>query len=802
MNLLTPQEQSDTARRLLAQVWSPSGLTVTVLGGITLAFYHGLWWPGLVLSKRDAFRLFLPIKQYMIERLTVDELPQWFPYEALGRPFIGATSTGIFHPFTALYFLLPVPDAYRASTLLACLLASIGTFVLARMLAFSRAGALLAGVAFTLSGYVVSLTENILFMYSICMLPFFCVALETALVESRVWTVAPAAVWATVLLIGDIQTGYYYGFIALLWMGARTTLPSYETGLRLALTGGLAVLLAGVQLGPAWVAFTGSERAHPAAFVEQAMRWSTHPLRLVTIFVSPVFEGSPLTSTLSAFFAAQQPPSEIQGGNWAESLYLGVPVTGLALLGAWHRRDLRMLALLAGAALVLSLGRYGGLYQIFYHVVPLWSAFRYPEKLMGVFSFAAALLAGAGLDSIRAHKGRPIYWLAGGILCASAGLALHTDAAGTLATARFESPAVLTTALTGSAAHALLYGAAVMLGMWFILAAYHRGRLTFALAVSALTAMVTLDLSNANLGAYHTSLAKTATFIPAFVKTLRQQEGMLRPGVFRLVSTAEFETIWPESLQRTLGYHGAVSASRRQALAPEHNAEFHIETTPPFLPLYGGALFVMLGQEPSMAVEARFNVAYYVGRQHYLHDPRISGRLVSALPDFDLALFRNPLPVKPRAYLSVRPERAAAPVDPASLIARPDFRSGEVDVIEASDAALPGPARGGEARIERYAPEEVQVRVVTQQPAALILLDAFDKGWKATLETGVPLAIMRANVLVRAVAVPAGDHVVTFRYETPLLRAGAVASLAGGVLCLGMIVQARRRAHHTRSSVP
>ena len=147
----------------------PTWLAVTVLMGITLAFYHRLWLPGLVLVKRDALRFFLPIKQYLVERLSAGELPQWFPYDALGRPFIGATHTGVFHPFTALYFLFPVPDAYRASILISCLLAALGAFVLGRLLRFLPAGALLAGIAFALSGYIVSLTENIQYLYSICM---------------------------------------------------------------------------------------------------------------------------------------------------------------------------------------------------------------------------------------------------------------------------------------------------------------------------------------------------------------------------------------------------------------------------------------------------------------------------------------------------------------------------------------------------------------------------------------------------------------------------------------------------------
>src|SRR5438132_68268 len=62
-----------------------SGLAVVILCGVTLAFYHGLWLPGLVLIKRDAFRFLLPLKEYLIQRLEAGELPQCFPYEGLGR---------------------------------------------------------------------------------------------------------------------------------------------------------------------------------------------------------------------------------------------------------------------------------------------------------------------------------------------------------------------------------------------------------------------------------------------------------------------------------------------------------------------------------------------------------------------------------------------------------------------------------------------------------------------------------------------------------------------------------------------
>jgi hypothetical protein len=762
-----------------------------MLCSIAFAFYYGLWLPDLVLIKRDAFTFFLPLKQYAIERLAAGELPQWFPYDGMGRPFIGVAHTGVFHPFTALYFLFSVPDAYRVSTLLSCLLAALGAFVLGRILGASPAGALLSGVAFTLSGYVVSLTDNLLYLYSICLLPLFCAALEKALVRSRTWVVAPATLWATVFLIGDIQTGYYYFFIALAWTISRAPGSRLEAGLRLALISGLAALLAGVQLGPAWAVFMSSERARPELFHEQALTWATHPLRLLTILASPVGEHeSPAVMARSLFGTPG-------GGLWAESLYLGVPVLGLACLGAWHRRDLRVLTALGSVALLLALGPWGGLYEMFYRVVPLWSAFRYPEKFMGIVSFAVAMLAGAGLDAFRAGKSRSVPWLATAVLCAAMGILLFTPAAGAWATTTFGTTETFARTVAASAARACLFSAAAALGVGLVAVGIRRGVFRSAFLLASLIGIIALDLSRANLEVYHTAPVEAATLTPPLAEALKTREGSVGPGRFRLVSITEGTLVWPTDLMRPLGFYGAGAVAHRQALGLEHNAQFHLETVLPYLSGYSATFAETLNPRTGIEAAARLNVKYYIGRRYHLEEPTLRKGFVAELPPYDLALFENPFPAKPRAYLAPLPERAAEPVDPMALFTRPDFLHGDIDVIETPDATLPGPLTGGAAAIERYAPEEVRVHVETPQPAVLVLLDAYDKGWMAALENGAALPILRANALVRAVVVPAGTHVVTFAYQTPLLKAGAGASLTGVLLCLGLLVHARRRRHHS-----
>ena len=798
MSLSTSYEKPGAGQKFLARRWPSTGLAVAALTGITLAFYHGLWLPGQVLIKRDAFRFYAQLKLYLVERLSAGELPQWFPYEALGRPFLGSTVTGAFHPFTALYSLLPIHDAYRVSTLLSCLAAALGAYAYGRLLEFSRTGSLVAGLSFALSGYVVSLTDNIPYLYSICMLPFFCAALEKALTGSLAWTVAPAVIWASVFLNGDVQTGYYYFFIALLWYRARTPVLCRHTAMRLASISGLAALLASVQLGPAWGIFTGTARADPTQFHAQALHWSTHPLRLLTVVISPVVEKSSLEEVGRIFFATQATTSGVPSGLWAESLYLGVPVVGLALLGARYRRDLRVLAVLAVLALLLALGRYGGIYDLFYHGMPLWSAFRYPEKFMGLASFAIAMLAGAGADVLRAGQGRLTPWLTATILCAGVGIALGTDTATAWTTEHFGAPSALASEVATAAGVATLFSAAATAGVWLLQTGARKGLLSPAVQGACLAMIISLDLARANLAAYHVGPLETATFAPPLAQAIAAREGGLSPGRFRLFSIPENKTVIPPRLTQWIGRDGAASVERRQALDTEHNAEFHVELLNVYLSSYGPQFGALLKVRLGVKGAARYNVAYYIGSRVRVRDPQFANTLVAQLPDFDLALFRSSVPVTPRAYLSKGPEPADGPVDPAALIARPEFLNGTIDVIEAPATALPGPALLGHAEIQRYAPEEVQVRVETPQPAVLILLDAYDKGWTATLENGRDLPIMRANALARAVILPEGVHVVTFRYETPLLRAGAAASLVGVVLCLTLIAHSRwhaRRDH-------
>lgn len=789
------QDQADSSP-------SQSILAVILLSAVVLAFYSRLWLPGHVLIYRDAFRSLLPIKQYAVERLLAGELPQWIPYEGFGLPFLSVPNTGIFHPFTLLYFFLPPWDGLRLSVLLSCLLGTWGVFALSRAYQMSLLGSCLAGMVFSLSGYVASDTEALTNLYSVCMLPWFLLGLKKAVSGSWAWIAAPAASWASVFLNGDIFTGYCYGLISIVWMAHCAEASEYrQVAVRLVAVVCLAGLLAGIQLAPAVGAYPENYRASPIG-ARASTDFATHPWRLLTILASPV-GGSAASATVAHAFFGGNPSDIAPVGYWVESLYLGLPIVGLALLGVWSRRDLRTIGLIGLIALLLALGRRGGIYPLFHDFLPFWSAFRFPERLMGIATFSLAMLAGAGLDVLRAGHGRYLAWGLISLGFAGMGSCLLMPTAGNLLSDLSGARLWLAIELAQSAGKAGYWSGSMALGTAVVAWACQKQWRQREVFVVLLLAAIACDLSRANVQAYHTGPSWLATMTPGLVDALKEAAGPAEPGRFRIFSVPSGRSVIPDPLPKQIGEIGEFSLSLLQMLEVEHNVRFHIESLRGYLPGLNQAFSTFISQTLDPELLGRLNVGWFTGPTENFHE-RMFANVSDAftLQAYELSLVRNPVAVKPRAYLSLRPERSLTGVEIASLAERSDFRSGEVDVIEAPDIRLPDGAQGGTVNIERYSPEEVIVRVETSQEAVLVLQDSFHSGWMALLDESTEIQIWRANGIVRAVMVPEGRHSVTFKYRTPYLGIGALATLVGIVLCLGLVLRFHWRIRRATQTVP
>ena len=128
------------------------------------------------------------------------------------------------------------------------------------------------------------------------------------------------------------------------------------------------------------------------------------------------------------------------------------------------------------------------------------------------------------------------------------------------------------------------------------------------------------------------------------------------------------------------------------------------------------------------------------------------------------------------------------------------YDSGFVTWLEQDpQLALGGPTVAlGRATLVAYRLNDVTIDVETPAPALLRLADLWYPDWVATVD-GKPAPILKADYLLRAVAVPAGKHRVEMRFESKPVRAGFTLSLASlaialGLLAVGLLARRRRPA--------
>jgi uncharacterized membrane protein YfhO len=102
------------------------------------------------------------------------------------------------------------------------------------------------------------------------------------------------------------------------------------------------------------------------------------------------------------------------------------------------------------------------------------------------------------------------------------------------------------------------------------------------------------------------------------------------------------------------------------------------------------------------------------------------------------------------------------------------------------------PAGTGTASYQELDAEHVLVRVNASAAGLLVVRNAFDKGWRATVD-GRPAPVLVADYVDQGVAVPAGSHVVDLTYHDGAIGAGLLVSAVSWLALLGLYVWARRR---------
>lgn len=156
-----------------------------------------------------------------------------------------------------------------------------------------------------------------------------------------------------------------------------------------------------------------------------------------------------------------------------------------------------------------------------------------------------------------------------------------------------------------------------------------------------------------------------------------------------------------------------------------------------------------------------------------------------ANPNGQLALieFEGTLP---RARLYTRWESSTNDVDILTRLTSRAFDP-ESTVVISGQPGIPAVSTNhhpGAVVITGYEAKKVELKTTTTCPQVLLLNDRWHENWQASIDEK-PAELLRANFIMRGVAVPAGEHTIEFRYRPPHSTLWiSLTAVGAGIVCL------------------
>ena len=352
-----------------------------------------LAWPafaGRVYVADDLSTQHLPLRAFYMDCLRNGDSFLWCPGLFCGYYVHAEGQTGMTHPLHwCLYRFLRLGVAFNIEFLHTYPMALLGMFFLLRRHKMSLSASLYGGFAFAFSTYMM---WHYIHMHVVAIMahtPWLLLCVNVAMRSSGGARAAGlcglALLTASQLLLGHPQHVWFSSLAEVVY--ALGLARADGTLARLALPAafkGLGVLAAAIQWIPSRDALADSVRAAPtAAFL---YRGSLDPEHLLQIVAPWAFRGSVLD------FDPEASPGEY-------AVYAGALIPLLIVWLFMRRKDLgalRPLAIGAGVfgavALVLAMGRYGGLYLV-QQQLPVVGLFRMPSRYLVLVHLACAVLA-------------------------------------------------------------------------------------------------------------------------------------------------------------------------------------------------------------------------------------------------------------------------------------------------------------------------------------------------------------------------------------------------------------------------
>lgn len=781
-------------------------LILLIFAGLVVLFYWRILTPNPAdrqsFPPGDFYLQFWAFSTFEVRELSAGRLPLWNPYAFAGSPFWADVQAAVFYPFSLLTLLLSSPWGFSPFALaLEALahfwLAAVFMYLFVRRITQSRAAAVISALTFTFSGYLTGYPSQ-----------------QLAVLE--------ADVWLPLMLYFLYQANQKLGESAKGESGGTIFFNLQPSALSPLLLAGVAwglTLLAGHPQSAFIVACVSLAYFLYLRFTHRALRRAPCALRftshtalfLLTGLGLAAIQFIPAIEYTLLSVRAEGTYDKMSGGfplidviqfllpgqvSHYSPLYMGVIGLILASMAVFttpaRNRHTIFWALVAAVALFISFGGNTFLYTPLYLAVPGFSIFRGQERWAFVVAFGLSVLAGYGFKALQCQVvGSKVAET--DLTLPASRLTPHVPRT-TYHALRLTRYLFLFSLLllflffvglnqTGWTSQSPFYGllgAATVLTILLALAWLlwkFAPQMSPVLFTSFTAALICFDLFTVN---WQTNLYPQPfewhTRIPAVVTAIKKDAASSPDEPFRVYNEFrlydnygmpyEIEDLWGASPLRPVRYD--------QFLAPP----MPIERTWELL-----------------------NVKYVITWRKELYVP--STIIYEESAEKYTTYVHRLNTVGPRAWLVTQTETAN---DSTILqkIADPNFDRWNIALLEEigrfawrleiGDGINDATHTTFSVQRLTFNASSLTYRVTTSTPALLVLSEIDYPGWQAVID-GQPASILRADYVLRAIPVPAGEHTVELNFWPLSITVGMVISGLSLLGVLVLLIFARRVTH-------
>ncbi|WP_339732538.1 hypothetical protein [uncultured Gimesia sp.] len=799
-----------------------SRLFQNLIAALVLAAFCALCFQALVVNPSDVLvgsqdqghndttNIFIALKSYQKDSIQQhDQLPFWNPYSLLGMPWLGNPQSSLFYPVNWIFFFFNALSTISWMMILHHWWAGWGAYLLGRKYKLNFFSALISGIIFLAAPYFVAKTGEghytsitliawfpwILYGYELLFegrkkaipvltilisLAFFCGHVQE-LYYLLLFLTASIGIESLIALIPKKNTRQSEQVLAEQNESVYSNIPVSAGALSRGwlFAGLLTIGLVAIDLIP--ITIYTQQAVRSGGIDSKALQSGSLALPSLLQLLDPFVWGGP---------DKYRGPG---GYYWEAVCYFGCLPLLLACLGcvsSIRNRTVIRLTLIGFVAFLLAFGPQLPFYMLCHKIIPGFSMFRMPARMMWICSLVVAMLAGFGCETISSlflniarnkYRNLSLACFAIGGLCLislmfySGGLVSLNLNPGQIMKLQLISITVAVMGVSAAVFSACLSRKTAIGGLILLfilcsweLSAHSKHILRTIPQASFRDETKLIQFLKENLGQHRVLVGqKLLSDREAWKHQIRKVQGYEPVPLIRLGLLAAATFPQPDAALMMAGYSEPQLSTARQPLLNLMSIKYAILQTNQQIELAGWktiergtipAEFALRNSEPApipyLILENTNPLprAFLTGKVIPLNQNQPSNQIVDSIA-------------------KVQPQKEV-------LLPQDHLPAGKRQSYKA-------------AEILKTSPNQLQIMAELDAPGYLILSDIFYPGWSARIKE-VGVSVLPADFSLRAIPLPAGKHQVELVYEPPGFRIGRMITITTlAIICILLLMPFR-----------